>query len=279
MDGFVVCMTCNLPLPQEQGKCCRWCCDKKHQHIECTDASRCHCPCHEERKCCGEWSGKEAYDCNKDGARTKPGVCDCKCHKVEAAAHKADYEKTFKALENDYAKTFKALTASGREKEWEKRFDAWAKDAFDTFTNEGNTNHYLSDAECYEELKARIRTIEQEAYERGKRESIGGLGKARGFGKNTIALANFFHEGKKGKAVVFATPDGDFLSPKAVENRLAAERFRIESLIGGMKYIEESGGWSKKDSQGITISTTTNYDFMNGYNAALSAVLEKIKNS
>ncbi len=26
--------------------CCRWCCSKKHDHIQCTDSSRCHCPCH-----------------------------------------------------------------------------------------------------------------------------------------------------------------------------------------------------------------------------------------
>jgi hypothetical protein len=26
--------------------CCRWCCDLKHDHILCTDSSRCHCPCH-----------------------------------------------------------------------------------------------------------------------------------------------------------------------------------------------------------------------------------------
>lgn len=29
---------------------------------------------------CGEWTGKESYDCNKDGARTKPGTCSCPCH-------------------------------------------------------------------------------------------------------------------------------------------------------------------------------------------------------
>ena len=32
-------------------------------------------------KCCGEWTGKEAYDCNKNGARIKPSMCACLCHK------------------------------------------------------------------------------------------------------------------------------------------------------------------------------------------------------
>ena len=26
--------------------CCRWCCTAKHDHIQCTDSSRCHCKCH-----------------------------------------------------------------------------------------------------------------------------------------------------------------------------------------------------------------------------------------
>lgn len=34
----------------------------------------------EEGECCGEWTGKDSYDCDKDGARTKQGTCKCKCH-------------------------------------------------------------------------------------------------------------------------------------------------------------------------------------------------------
>lgn len=29
---------------------------------------------------CGAWRGKDSYDCDRDGARTKPGTCDCGCH-------------------------------------------------------------------------------------------------------------------------------------------------------------------------------------------------------
>ncbi len=34
----------------------------------------------EEGECCGEWTGKDSYDCDKDDARTKQGTCKCKCH-------------------------------------------------------------------------------------------------------------------------------------------------------------------------------------------------------
>jgi len=34
----------------------------------------------EEGECCVEWTGKDSYDCDKDGARTKQGTCKCKCH-------------------------------------------------------------------------------------------------------------------------------------------------------------------------------------------------------
>lgn len=57
----------------------------------------------------------------------------------------------------------------------------------------------------------------------------------RSFGKNTKLLVDFFTEGKKGKAVVFATPEGNFLSPKAVENELNEQRQSILKLIEGME--------------------------------------------
>lgn len=33
-----------------------------------------------EKECCGEWTSKDSYDCDRDGARTKPGTCSCTCH-------------------------------------------------------------------------------------------------------------------------------------------------------------------------------------------------------
>lgn len=30
--------------------------------------------------CCGEWTGGDAYDCDRDSARTLPGQCKCNCH-------------------------------------------------------------------------------------------------------------------------------------------------------------------------------------------------------
>lgn len=29
---------------------------------------------------CGEWTGKDSYDCDRDTARTKQGTCRCPCH-------------------------------------------------------------------------------------------------------------------------------------------------------------------------------------------------------
>lgn len=34
----------------------------------------------QKEKCCGEWTGKESYDCDREGARTKPFTCKCLCH-------------------------------------------------------------------------------------------------------------------------------------------------------------------------------------------------------
>ena|SRR3990167_6382376 len=52
-----------------------------------------------------------------------------------------------------------------------ERFDNWAKDALDTFTNGGNQNHYLSEAECYEDIKSFISETIDEVL-RAERERI-----------------------------------------------------------------------------------------------------------
>lgn len=40
------------------------------------------------------------------------------------------------------------------------------------------------------------------------------------FGKTNAALLEFFYRGKKGESIVYATPEGNFLSPKAAENAI-----------------------------------------------------------
>ncbi len=44
------CFKCSDLLKKNGQVCCRWCCDKAHDHILCTDDSRCHCPCHHTTK-------------------------------------------------------------------------------------------------------------------------------------------------------------------------------------------------------------------------------------
>lgn len=54
----------------------------------------------------------------------------------------------------------------------------------------------------------------------------------RSAGRITQAIQLFFLEGKQGKAVSYATPKGNFLSPKAVEDALKAkEREVLTELI------------------------------------------------
>ncbi len=50
---------------------------------------------------------------------------------------------------------------------------------------------------------------------------------ARIMGKNIKAITDFIYEGKRGKAVVYATQEGNFLSPKAVENLLTSHESKI----------------------------------------------------
>lgn len=50
------------------------------------------------------------------------------------------------------------------------------------------------------------------------------FGGARIAGKTTAVLQEFIARGKAGDAVVYATPEGKFLSPEAVRRVLAAER-------------------------------------------------------
>lgn len=61
----------------------------------------------------------------------------------------------------------------------------------------------------------------------------------REFGKMSKALLEFFAMGKAGKSAVFATPEGNFLSPKAVENLLTSTRKEVVEEIRAQIWTEE----------------------------------------
>ena len=73
-------------------------------------------------------------------------------------------------------------------------------------------------------------------------------------GKTIKAVGNFFFEGKQGKAVIFKTPKGDFLSPKAVENLIKTVEKRTEARIELVAnkfvgdYVEKYQGCGMADS-------------------------------
>lgn len=73
----------------------------------------------------------------------------------------------------------------------------------------------------------------------------------RQLGKNTKALLEFFFEGKKGKSIVFATPEGNFLSPKAVEQALKSQSEELIKRLEGEKIeqiIDELGRSNTKEA-------------------------------
>lgn len=49
----------------------------------------------------------------------------------------------------------------------------------------------------------------------------------RAFGANTKLLVDFYAEGRKGKSIIFASPEGNFLSPKAVEQAIQSARTEL----------------------------------------------------
>lgn len=54
-------------------------------------------------------------------------------------------------------------------------------------------------------------------------------------GKRIESLLAFLEEGMKGKAVVYVTSEGNFLSPKAVENALSQQRQELKEEVEKMK--------------------------------------------
>lgn len=58
-------------------------------------------------------------------------------------------------------------------------------------------------------------------------------GNSRVAGKSLKAYIDFFENGKKGKAIIYATPNGNFLSPKAAENlvKFTEQKVRREWVI------------------------------------------------
>lgn len=107
----------------------------------------------------------------------------------------------------------------------------------------------------------------------------------RAFGKNTKLLVDFFTEGKKGKSVVFATPEGNFLSPKAVESLLLQkemdERKRVNDILDGMKkkkwdkserFVNGEDMWGERYAE-------IDSDKVNGYNQCLEQAKHLINNT
>lgn len=72
---------------------------------------------------------------------------------------------------------------------------------------------------------------------------------SRMLGKSVASYIQFFEEGKKGKAVIYATPEGNFLSPKAVENTIQSQReeevkaieecMKRKEIVNGCQYEDE----------------------------------------
>lgn len=44
------CIKCRSLVERNGRVCCRWCCKEDHDHIDCTDSSRCHCSCHDHKE-------------------------------------------------------------------------------------------------------------------------------------------------------------------------------------------------------------------------------------
>jgi len=66
----------------------------------------------------------------------------------------------------------------------------------------------------------------------GKVKIFGG----REYGKELASVAAFLSEGKAGKSAIYATASGNFLSPKAVEQKIDAERKRIFEALKGLDW-------------------------------------------
>lgn len=58
------------------------------------------------------------------------------------------------------------------------------------------------------------------------------------FGKSTFAWTEFFAKGKAGESIALACPEGNFLSPKAVENVLKAKEREVLEEVG--KIVSEN---------------------------------------
>lgn len=76
---------------------------------------------------------------------------------------------------------------------------------------------------------------------------------SRPHGKTNFALQTFLSEGMKGKSVVYATPEGNFLSPKAVaqavQEALAKQKEelveRLSNITSGRRFEPETIGYNR----------------------------------
>jgi len=58
----------------------------------------------DEMGCCGEWTGKNAYDCYANGARIKQGVCNCGCHTEVKEATDEELDAALKLIPQEKPK-------------------------------------------------------------------------------------------------------------------------------------------------------------------------------
>lgn len=72
-------------------------------------------------------------------------------------------------------------------------------------------------------------------------------GGARAFGKTIKLIQEFFERGRQGESVMYGTPEGNFLSPKAVENLLLSEKQRVARMF--REWVVETMSHYRKESQ------------------------------
>ena len=99
----------------------------------------------------------------------------------------------------------------------------------------------------------------------------------RSYGKNTEGMMVFLNRGKKGEVMVFRTPEGDFLSPKAVEKALEKQKSDFIKEIKGMKknkfpFKERPTRWDER------IEREWEHYLMDcGYNQSIDDISNKMK--
>ena len=95
----------------------------------------------------------------------------------------------------------------------------------------------------------------------------------RRFGDKTSMIVDFFLEGERGKSVIFSTPQGNFLAPKAAENmRTSAYQQGVEdgSSQSRKELIEEIEKMKRYSGKHNAAHTFIQDGFCHGCNSQLS---------